>query len=224
MTLSKAEWRAVRPDKLRTLDAAKLMEALRRKPGDRIEDWQDFLADCDELERVLDRTPRMLLKTMTGAFRAALVVWHRDIADLRRDGHRRLEELARAHVDSVCSAIAAPHIAAAQELVETVRAHIKDDKKRKGTERDRKVQERLAQTMKAQVDTLRALRRDKMRMPLKDDRMAQELIRTKVVRMGRFRMTCDPVMKGLMRALGELQKQMDRLANADDRTLRDAGA
>ena len=222
MTLSKADWRAVRPDKLRNLDAAKLMEALRRRPDDKIEDWQDFLANCDALQATLDRTPRMLLKTMTAAFRAALVVWRDDIDDLRKDGNRMLEQLGRAHVDRVCSDIARPAAEAAQGLVETVRARIKLEKKRPAPERDRRIHDRLTAEMKAMHETLRALRRDKMRMQLKDDRMAQALIRRKIFRMGRFRMSCDPMLKGLLRALGDLPKQYDRLMDGGDRATRDA--
>jgi hypothetical protein len=211
MTLSKAEWRAVRPDKLRNLDAAKLMEALRRKPGDSIEDWQDFLEKCDDLQATLDRTPRMLLKTMTRDFAAALEVWYRDIADLRREGSLALEDLGRACVDAACTQIARPVTEAAQALVETLRATIKAEKKRPLPDRDRRLHGRLTDAIAATHGTIRALRRDKMKMPLKDYRQAQEMIRGRHVRMGRFRMSCDPVLKGLLRALGDLQKQYDKL-------------
>ena len=211
MTLSKAEWRAVRPDKLRNLDAAKLMEALRRKPGDSIEDWQDFLKTCDDLEATLKRTPRMLLKSMTRDFSEALKVWHKDIAHLRRDGEQALAEVARACVDAACTEIARPATEAGQALVETLRATIKAEKKRAPPDRDRRAYARLGAEIAATHDTIRLLRRSKMKMPLKDHRQAQEMIRTKLVRMGRFRMSCDPVLKGLMRALGDLQKQYDRL-------------
>ncbi len=213
MTLSKAEWRAVRPAKLQNLDAAKLMEVLRRKPGSTIRDWQDMLDNCDELQRVLNRTPRMLGKAMPQAFRAALAVWLDDIDDLRKTGARALEDLGRAHVDDVCSAIAQPVIETAQGLIETLRAQIKADKKRAPAARDRRVYDRLTADLRASHDTMRLLRRQKMKTQLKDDRMAQAMIRGKHVRMGRFRMTCDPVMKGLQRAMADGQKQYDRLMN-----------
>ena len=211
MTLSKAEWRAVRPDKLRNLDAAKLMEALRRKPGDSIEDWQDFLERCDDLEATLNRTPRMLLKTMTKDFAAALQVWYKDIADLRREGARALEDLGRACVDAACTEIARPLTEAGLALVETLRATIKAEKKRALPDRDRRAHARLTGEIAATHDAIRLLRRSKMKVPLKEYRQAQEMIRRKHVRMGRFRMSCDPVLKGLMRALGDLQKQYDKL-------------
>jgi hypothetical protein len=222
MTLSKAEWRAVRPDKLRNLDAAKLMEALRRKPGDSIEGWQDFLATCDDLEATLNRTPRILLKTMTREFGAALKVWHKDIADLRHEGKQALEELGRACVDAACTEIARPVTEAGQALVETRRAAIKAEKKRPLPERDRRGYTRLLKEIAATDDAIRALRRDKLRMPLKDYRLAQEMIRRKHVRMGRFRMSCDAVLKGILRALGDLRKQYDKLMEEAPRARRDA--
>jgi len=211
MTLSKAEWRAVRPAKLQTLDAAKLMEALRRKPGDSIVDWQDFLETCDALQRVLNRTPRMLGKQMPQPFRAALTVWFDDIDDLRNDGKKALQDLGRTYVDDACTVIAKPVALAAQGLVETVRAQIKAEKKRAAAERDRRTYDRLTAELRDCHDAIRTLRREKMKPQLKNDRMAQEMIRGKHVRMGRFRMTCDPVLKGLQRAMAEIQKQYHRL-------------
>jgi hypothetical protein len=224
MTLSKVEWRAVRPDKLRNLDAAKLMEALRHKPGDSIGEWQDFLADCDELERLLDRTPRMLLKTMTQSFRVALAVWHDDIAGLRKDGKRALADLGHAYVDRACSEVARPVVETAQGVVAAVRAQIKADKKRPAAERDGRTHDRLTTEMRVLHDRIRDLRRDKMKTQLKHDRMAQDIIRGKHVRMGRFRMSCDPVLKGLLRAFGDLQKQYDKLMEDGPRSARSAVA
>ena len=222
MTLSKAEWRVVRPDKLRNLDAAKLMEVLRRRPGDTIEAWQDLLATCDELQRVLNRTPRMLGKTMTDAFRAALTVWHCDIDERRRDGKRALDELGEAYVDAACSAIAAMLQVEVLPLVTTVEAQIKSEKKRAAEERDRRTYERLTAELAHQHDIIRALRREKMKSRLRDDRMAQDLIRAKHVRMRKFKMTCDPALKRLLKALADAQKTYDKVMGDGPKPKRDA--
>ena len=211
MTLSKAEWRAVRPDKLRNLDAAKLMEALRRKPGDSIEDWRDFLETCNDLQATLDRTPRMLLKTMTAAFRAALAVWYDDIDDLRRDGKKALDELGHAFVDAACSAIGMAVAAEAQGVVDAVQDRMRAEKKRPLAERDRQTHDRLMAELRLRHETIRSLRRTRMKAHLKENRMAQEMIRAKHVRMGRFRMACDPMLKGMQRLLSDLQRDYGKL-------------
>lgn len=223
MTLSKAEWRAVRPDRLRNLDAAKLMEGLRRRPGDTIEAWQDVLAACDELQRVLNRTPRMLGKAMPEAFRAALQVWYRDIDDLRGDGRRALDDLGHAYVDAACSAIARTLEAEVLPLVATADARIKAEKKRAAEDRDRSEHVRLMADLASLHETIRALRREKMKSRLRDDRMAQDLIRAKHVRMRKFKMTCDLVLKRLLKALADAQKAYDKVMGEATRPRRDTG-
>lgn len=221
MTLSKADWRAVRPDKLRNLDAAKLMEALRRKPGDSIEDWQDFLQKCDDLQATLDRTPRMLLKTMTEPFRAALKVWYGDIDDLRRDGKKALDELGHAYVDAACSRVALKVEIEVQAFVTTVTARIKAEAKRAAADRDRRTYEELCTELKRLQEMIRVLRRQKMKSHLREDQMAQDLIRAKHVRMRKLKLTCDPMLKALMKAIADTQKAYDKLMGVGPRLKRE---
>jgi hypothetical protein len=211
MTLSKAAWRAVRPSKLQNLDAAKLMEALRRKPGDKIEDWQDFLETCDDLAFTLRRTPRMLGKNMTEAFGRALTVWYDDIDDLRKAGTQALNELAHAYVDAACSEIGKAVAAEARGVVERVQARMRAEKKRPVVERDRRTHDQLIAELKDHHTTIRLLRRRKMMTELKENRMARDMIRGKHVRMGRFKMTCDPMLKEMQRALSDAQRDYDKL-------------
>ena len=211
MTLSKAEWRAVRPDKLRNLDAARLMEALRRTPGDKIEDWRGYLETCDDLQATLNRTPRMLLKTMTEPFRAALTVWYDDIDDLRRDGKKALDELGHAYVDAACTRVAQTVEIEVQAFVTTVTARIKAEAKRATADRDRRTYEELSIEMKRLHEMIRVLRRQKMKSQLRENQMTQDLIRAKHVRMRKLKLTCDPMLKGLMKALADAQKAYDKM-------------
>jgi hypothetical protein len=207
MTLSKAEWRAVRPDRLKDLSVAKLMETLRKPTRDTIEDWQDRLATCDELQRVLDRTPRMLRTSITPAYRRALEVWHADLDHIRKDGKRALDDLAMAHLDEVCTAHAAVVEAEALALVAQIEAQVRRDR-RKGGNADPGIMAGFQATLGARAEAIRVLRRQRMSAILREDRTAHAMMRAKHVNLRRFKMRCDPMLKALQKTLTDLQKAL----------------
>jgi hypothetical protein len=209
MTLSKAEWRAVRPLKLQNLEAAKLMEALRRRPAGTIEDWQDRLEKARELERVLNRTPRMLGRSMPEDYRAALKVWFQDIEDLRTLAHQQIFDLGLAYVDGLCTAIATTLQSEGLALIAAVEAQMRREARRAPEARDRRVHERLSADLAARQEVIRLLRRNRMGPHLRLDRMAWSLIRTKAIALRKFKMTCDPMLKGLAKAMATLQAEYD---------------
>ena len=204
VTLSKAAWLAVRPAKLKGLAAGRLMEALRARPGDDVGAWQRCLADCDALQAVLDRTPRMLTRNMTEPFRDALKVWYRDIDGLRRQGDKALSLLGPAYVDAICTAVAQPVQQEAQALIKAMKAAMKAVRKRAPGDRDRNRFDQLTPEVERACAAIRDLRKTKARVQIKSDPTAKDIIRAKYVRLRSFKMSCDPMLKELLKAATDM--------------------
>lgn len=212
MTLSKAEWQKVRPERLKALGVGKLMEALKTKPGESIKDWQTCLKNCEELKEILATTPKILTSHNTPEYRAAMVTWAGDIRALEQGGERALKVLFDEKIDDFCTEHGKDVERDTRNLIKYIETKIKDEKKGK---KDPRGYARLIAEV-AQVTTkIRDLRKDNMESVLKrTNSEAKAIYGDKLWDKSKFKMSVDPMLIALIKDLNEIRLEYQKAVEA----------
>lgn len=211
MVLSNADWLAKRPDRLKGLEAGRVMEAIRTNRFDTLEDWQAGLEDCERLLDLLDRAPRKLGRALTPSFKAALAGWRDETEKRVKEGRRAMPALCAAYLDEVCTLEARRIDQAGRDLIHAARLRMKEEKRLDTPARDRAAHGRFVAELEAMREVSRLARRQRMEPHLRTDPRALDLIRRRVVRLSSYRMACERLLKNLEKSLADARAAYDRL-------------